>query len=339
MAINGVVYSSKQVKLGLAEESTFGTAIADNAAFIQYAEFDSVSVDYGLTQEVPIRNRGIRMPYEDDLYTSQTGKERTITISGLVLRLKDAAELLYAVTQSVTESATTPYQKAYNVDWTAQPDFSANAGFFCTIALWKQINGYHEKFTSCVAKSLSMKYDGVGGDGRVVCDIEFITGFPVAETSTFSGTWTVNSQNYIDGHQFGTKTVAGNDVVLYSWDLSINNNAVRVGNDSSGQCQTYAIGVGGNGMEITGSLKVKYDANVQGLLTDYIGGTTRGITLTKGTSGAEGYFDLSLDSCILTAHGAEEAEQGQAINIGFTGVYQSGNEIIISVADAVDKGW
>ena len=339
MAINSVVYSPKDVKFGLSEESTFGTPIADNGAFIQYAEFDSVTVNYGLTQVADLRNRARRMIDKGDLYTSQTGGIRTISVSGIPLRVKDAAELLYAVTQSVTEASTTPYQKVFNIDWTSQPDSGSNAGFFCTIGLWKQIDGYHEKFTSCIATSLTLNYDGVGGDGRIMADIEFVTGFAVLPTSTFSGTWTVNTQSYIDGHAFGTKSITATDVVCYGWDLTINNNAVRVGNDASGECQTYAIGVGGNGMELTGNIKVKYDANVQALKADYVAGTTRAIILSKGSTGVDGYFLLSLLACYFTDHTDEAVDQGAAINLPFTGVYESGNEITLAVADAVDKAW
>ena len=339
MAINGVVYSSHELQVGIAEESTFGTPVADSGAFMQLAEFDSVSVDYGLFQEIPLRNRNRRLVDLDDVYVSQTGGIRTITISGIPLRRGNLADLLYAVTQKVGESGTDPYQKMYQIDWADQPDFASSAGWFGTIALKKEINGYHEKFTSCIAKSLTIKYDGTSGDGRLKADVEFITGFAVSTTSTFSGTWTINTQTYFDGHAFNLKQLGGSDVVVYSWEMSINNNAARVGNDASGQCQTYSVGVGGNGMELTGSLKVKYDANVQGVLADYVAGTRKGITLATGTSGTAGYLDFSLDATILTGYTPEDVEQGKGITLPFTGVYQGGNEITITLADGVDKGW
>ena len=338
MAISGTVYTPKDVKLGLAEESTFGTAIADAAAFIEYPEFDSVTIDWGLTQVAPLTNRSRRLADEADTFSSQTGGVRTITISGLVLRQKDLPELLYAVTQKVAEAAD-PFQKTFSIDWEVQPDFFADAGFFCTIGLDTFIDAYHLKFTSCIGKIITLKYDGVGDDGRWKADIVFISGFAADTTATFSGTWTESTQVYLDGNIVAAKTVATNDVVLYSAEVTIENNAKRVGNNASGDCETYSIGVGGEGMELTGNVVVKYDANTQGLVADHLAGTARGITYTKGSTGVDGYFDLSLDTCLITSVPDENLDQGAAINVGIKGLYQSGNEITIAVCDDVDKSW
>jgi len=334
MAINGVVFTPKDVLLGLAEEATFGTAIADNAAFIQYPEFDSVTVDYGLTQEMGVRNRSRRMIDDDDVHVSQTGGIRTITISGLRLRNKDAAELLYAVCQDVIEGET-PFLKTFNIDWTTQPNFAADAGFFCTIGLDTFIDGYHEKFTSCVGKNIKLSYEGApGGDGNWKADIVFISGFAADTTATFSGTWTVNTQTLIDGHKAATKSIAGSDVVLYKLDVEIENNAERIGNDSDGNCEGYAIGVGGNGMEIKANATVKYDANVQALKAAYLAGTATALIYTVTT-----YLDIQIGAAIITSFADEGLEQGAAINIELTGVYKSGSLITIAVTDGTDKSW
>ena len=341
MAINGVVHSPNACRLGIAEEATFGTAIAQDAAFIEWIEWDSVSVDYGLTQEVPLRHRTRRLVDSADTYVSQSGGTRTITVSGLVVRRKDLQYLLYGVCQEVqSESATTPYQKVYGIDWTAQPDFSASAGLFFTLALRSQVDAYHETFTSCVIKSVKLSYDGVGGDGRIKADIEFISGFTAVTTHTYSGTWTIPTQVYVDGHNFATKSINSADAVIYGWDLNINNNAVRVGNDTTGQCQTYSIGVGGNGMETTLNIKTKYDANMVGLKAKYLAGTFVPAILTLGSSGVAGYFHIGYLSSIVTGMPFEDAEQGQAINLSLTGTYKTGALITFAEAAAdADRTW
>lgn len=337
MAISGAVYSSKQLKLGYAVESTFGTAIADDQAFVLLPEFGSVSIDYGLTQDLSRKNRGDTYPhaYDVDTYTSQTGGIRTITISDLILRKDDAPYFLYALFQNVTESATTPYGKTFTFSGTL-PDFTSNAGMFMTIGLDKYIASYDEKFTSCILREATFKADLVGGDGRVKCDLTFISGFSATTTANFSGTWTSKAQEYLDMNASTNNQIDDADIVVYNWDVSINNSAVRIGNTSAGACQSYAL----NSPEPTIDLNftAKYDPNTQGELAAFLAGTSTKIELGIGSGAADGDFVVGgyMD---YTGYSEPEQEQGAAMSLSGRFTYHTSVPPSIIVADANDLSW
>lgn len=337
MAISGVVYSGKEVQLGIAQESTFGTAIADNAAFVQIPEFDSISIDYGLTQDFSLKNRGKRIAYDADLYASQTGGTRVITISGMVVRRTELAEWLYGVFQNVTEGAATPYEKTFSVA-DDQPDFASNEGYFFTLGIKNPITAYDEKYTSCIVREITISADMVGGDGRLKADVTIISGFAASTTSTLSGTWTISTQNYYDANLFDTKTYNTNDLVLYGFSVSINNNAKRIGNNSSGNAEGYAIGV--PEIEITGNLNVKYDANTQGALADTLAGTERVIEfgLADGTAAGDLMFDFN-EAVLVSTDRDDNRDEGVSRTLNFKAVANSGATPQIRVADGVDQAW
>lgn len=341
MAINGVTYSGKEVQVGFAEETTFGTPIADNAAFTQLVDFGSITVEDGLTQDISVKNRAKYIPVDTDSYTSQTGGVRVITISDIVVRLADLPDLLYAVHQNVTEDATTPYSKEFGVLTTSnKPDFATSGGYFCTIGIKNPIAGYDEKYTSCICTDLKLKADMVGGDGRLRADATFISGFAAGTTSTFSGTWSANTATYFDFNKPTAKTMNAVDVVLYSFEVDIKNNGVRVGCDSSGDAETYNIG--NPEFAISGSLVTKYDANTKGILADYLAGTARVIEIATGTSGNSGYLDFNFDTTHYTGAAKEiDRAEGYAISVPFVGVERAAGPATpaITVADASDRAW
>ena len=55
-------------------------------------------------------------------------------------------------------------------------------------------------------------------------------------------------------------------MIVESYSITFNNKALRKGCDGSGDAQTYALGVAG--YELTGAIRVLYDENTKGLLTD-----------------------------------------------------------------------
>lgn len=335
MAIDGKVYSGKEVEVGFAEETTFGTPVAASGSFTQICEFDSVSINYGLTQIAEPRYCGDRTVRTNNLYTTQAGGLREITLSGVIPNLTDFAPILYGVFQNVTESATAPYKKTYN-HWSAQPDFASNGGEFFTVGVKSPISGQSELFTSCIIKNIKMSSDMVSDDGRMKVDITFISAFDVTLT-TFTGTWTSVTRSYFDYHNADTKTLNGADLVLYSWELNIENNAVRVGQDSSGKGQTYAIGI--PKFEWTGSITTKYDDNTSSVLTDFLAGTTRTFELIIGTSGTNA-LEIYLEDIYYTGHEKQlDAAEGQQINIPFEVVYDGSTYSYISLEDGVDRSW
>jgi len=339
MAIDGLVHAGTESKWGWSEESTFGTVIADGGTFEQI-ESPIPSVNYGVTKKNTVLFDGSRVRKNTALYQSVHGNLRTISFSDWKVRWTDLGPLLYSVLQTVVEDATAgQFNKTYTINQnTGQPDFSANAGLFHTIAIYDTIAGYHRKFTSCILKTLTLTAD-LSGDGLLTASGEFISGFDFAATSTMSGTWSLETQNYFDYYSPTVKQVENADVVMYGWDITFNNNAVRVGSDSSGQAETYAIFTTDAGVDITGNWIVKYDSNVQSIIGAHTTGTTVELDLAVSTATNPGYFSMLVNEAVISDPVKDYTdERGQSLTIPFE-ASGTGTAFLATVCDNNDRAW
>jgi hypothetical protein len=331
MAIVGTVAAGTESKWGISEEATFGTAIADAGTFEQFEGPIPTGIDYGITRVNEPKFNGSRVNQDAEVYYTDDGGLRVIPFSDMVVRLKDLGLLTYSVTQVMDEGEAAAYAKTSTLDSsTTQPNFAANAGLFVTVGIYDTIASYHRKFTSCILRTLTLSAD-LAGDGRLMASGEWISGFAPDTTANFSGTWAYNTQTYYNFHTLTTKQIASTDIVLFGWDLTINNNAVRVGADSNGDAETYALPF----FEVTGNLTVKYDTAVQGLIADSIAGTGRAIQLALAT------FDITLAESFFDNIGKDYGEaRGQAITIPFKATHSTGTSMAaFTVNDSSDRGW
>ena len=338
MAIDGIIYSGKEVQVGFSDETTFGTAVVDAGAFNVIPDFGSISIDYGIFQDTSARNRGKRIAYDADIYTSQTGGIRVITMNDIVIHHGTLSRLLYGVFQNVTEGAETPFEKTFSIADT-QPDFSSNEGYFFTLGIKNPIAAYDEKFTSCIVQSLSLHADLIGGDGRLRANATIISGFANDLAATFSGTWSVEAAStYIDCNLFDTKTYNTSDMVLYSFNIDINNAAKRIGNTIAGNCEGYTIAV--PEATITGSIKAKYDTTIQAANGDYIAGTERVIEwgLANGTATGDIMFDMNEAQLTNVSHD-DGNDTGIARDLEFKAVAIAAANPEIRFADGIDRSW
>jgi len=339
MAIDGLVKAGTETKWGISEESTFGTAIADNGTFVMM-EGPPPTVDEGIIRNIDAKFNGMRVPSDSDDFYSQEGGVRVISFSDMTVRKNSLADLLYAASEIAIEAAATPYQKQYIwTSTTTQPDFSANAGYFCTVGIYEPLTAKDRKFTSCILRTLTLTAD-LSGDGRLKASGEFISGFSSSAASTFSGTWAYADAEYINFNNMSLKQVGGTDVVVYGFDWTITNNAVRVGADATGDAETYFIG-GGGGYSVTGNLLLKYDTATDDLIADGVAGTARSIQLSVGSDGVDGYLSLFCDGAIIgDADKNYDDERGQAVSVPFTAIHKNAAAMAsVNLADAEDRSW
>lgn len=332
------VLTPYKTQFAFSEEATFGTAIADDQAFTTFIEGEPAQVDPGLVEDKDIKYRNYYYSDTNDSFTSQAGGTRVITMPEHVVRRLDLSPLIYSISQTVAEAATTPYQKDFQIGQSfACPDFSSNAGYFITIGIDDQIANTNKKYTSCVLRTLTLTAD-LTGDGRLRASGEFISGFTQSTTANFSGTWAPTAQNYYNFAAPTTKTIAGSNVLLSSFSLTINNNLGRVGNDSSGDAENYIIPM----FEVTGSLTVLYDTVTDGALADWIAGTARAIVLDVGTEDQAGYFKITIPNAEYTGNTPDYANNaGQMVTLPFKamGNTTSNDLIDFEVTDANDFAW
>ena len=345
MAINGLVFAGSETRVGFSEESTFGTAIADGGAFTALEADLPTGIDMGVFQEIGVKNTNSRVAQNDMDFTTTAGGLRVVNVSNIKCRRTDIAPLLYAVMQNVSESATTPYTKTFTWDGsegtpTTQPDFSSNAGYFATLGVRGPIASKHYKFTSAIVRSLELSASMTGGDGRLMANAEFISGFAPSVTANYSGTWSYTTQNYFNFSNMTTKTLGGSDVVVYDFSLKLDNKAVRVGNNSSGHAETYGVGI--PEYELTGSITLKYDANSLPAIANFLSGTTAALQLAVGSAGSAGHLDFTMPAIITTGPSMDYGRaEGQAITIPFKALYDAGGNplITITLSDGNDFAW
>ena len=333
MAINGVVHGGKESDWGISLESTFGTAIAVTGNFEKW-EGPIPTVDHGLFRDNTVKFGDGRMRAVANDYVSAKGGTRVLSFSDMVVRHDDLGVLLYLVCQNVAEGAGTPFEKTYTIaNATTQPDFSADAGCFVTVGIRDTIASYHRLYESCILRTLTLTCD-LAGDGLLRASGEFISGHPESTVANFNtGTWAFSAQNHFNFHVTPVKKISTADIVLYGFDITINNNAVRVGSvNATGDCETYALGE----YDISGNIKTKFDVNTQGSFASDIAGTTVPIQIACGTDGATGNFDFTCASCLIQ-NVADDYENagGRALDIPFI----ANTSAVFTCSDELDRTW
>ncbi len=345
MAINGIVHGNHESKFGIFQGSDFNAAYGANAS--AFVEFDCgiPSVDLGVFQDLDMKNHGSRVLEDGNEYTTEAGGIRTISVSDHIVRKADIAELLYAVFQNVSEGVGSPFEKTYT--WvgsagteTTQPDFFSDAGYYATLGIYDPIAGQQRAYRSSIIKSLTVSCDLTGGDGRIKANHEWISGFSSTNNANFAGAWAKNTASFFDFNKPTTKQIGGLDVVLYAFSFTFTNNAARAGVDTSGDAETYAVGMP---YSTTGSLTVKYDVNTDDYEGNLRDGTSLGIIqVATGTDGADGNLDFLLDECKITnvSRGyGDPAGQQVIIDFEVQADSSTGNHTTVTVSDAVDQAW
>ncbi len=350
MAINGVVHGPNEVSWGINEESAFGTPKADDATQWYRLDGPVPDPDYGVFHHNEMGNFNSRvLEALTAEFDSEKGGLRVIPFSDVNIQQVQCADLHYGVMQSVSEAGSTPWEKTFT--WvgevgtqTTQPDFSADAGHFMTVGINDPIASNHRKFTSCILRTLTVACDLTAEDKRLKASGEFISGFANDYTANFNGSgadFTSSAAEYYDFSAPTIKTVGGVDIVLYGFSVTLNNNAARVGGDTSGNAESYAVGV--PMYETLVSITMKYDANTDGLIADMGAGTLKTIQLATGTDGADGNLDYLFDQCkIVGAPKDYGRAEGQAITIDCTvkANYSTGAHTTITMSDDTgDRQW
>lgn len=344
MAISGVVAAATESQWGYVEEATFGTAIADTTAMTKLEGEIPIVADRGITRFQDVLHGEGRAPQDANMYASEVGGVRVIPFSNVKLRRKDLAVFLYSVLQVMDEGETATFTKVLTTtNSTTQPDFAADAGLFLTIGIEDTIASYHRKYTSCVCRSLTLSSQLAGGDGLLYASGEFVSGFASDTTANFiTGAWAFDALNYINFGAPAVKTIGGEDIVLYGFDLTFNNNLIRIGNDSSGNAESYGIGLGKTGYEITGNIRCKDDDNTKALIASDIAATSFAVQLEVGTADTTGNVDFVFADCVGNGVVKEYADDlGRVLNVPFRAVYDTAPAAmsVITISDGVDRAW
>ena len=169
----------------------------------------------------------------------------------------------------------------------------------------------HSSILQNLTLSMDMNTDG----GQLHASGQFMSGYaPIIKDSGVTGVATASDfeKGLFDCTAY---TVGGHTITCSAFSMTITNPASRVGwiLDESNHPTTDGYSRAGL-FDISGTITVKYDANMADALVDWTTAETTGYTITVGVSG----FNFSIASARMTGHNIDFADEGMFVEIPWT---------------------
>ena len=353
------VHSGKQARLFIAQEDTFGTARSDDTAWgtgnqdgvicLQPTGDLSPADLGGVVRNSEIRAHGQRVKKHTDVFVSQDGAFVTMPFEVLPTR-HDIDFLLMGVMQDIeSEAASGTFKKIFSLDRdTTQPDFGAisgsyNSGLLMTVTLDDPIASENDQLTSAIISELTLSSDPGNYGGRLVASGNFYSGFSLDHDNNLAPASTiVPDTDYYNHSLLTTKSIVSDGgasgMVVNSWSITINNNAQRIGSSSTGNAQSYAIGV--PEYSVTGEMSIKYDSTTRDEINDFLSGQDNVITFGYGSADSDGNLLIKCNA-IYTGHVKEfGGDSGMFLTIPFEAVDDGTNDALqVTVENNLDRAW
>lgn len=167
-------------------------------------------------------------------------------------------------------------------------------------------------FTSCLCTGLTLSGDIASNGGVVMATATFVTAYKPTEAAlSLSGSETTLSAQatMFNMHDLATTTLDSEDLLLYSFEASIQRPVNRIGYDPDNDFRPMGYSVGG--YEVTGSLTCKRDGEVDDAINN-----TAGMALDLDTT----VFQITGDKVFVDAAGISFDDDGwkQTIPLVFT---------------------
>lgn len=330
------VYSSRDKRYGLAEQTTWGTATADAAAFIELdCEQFIIPVTPNIRESPQVHASRMGRQGDVQMDTYQSLPEFSLSMDA---KLKSVDHLLYAFFQSVVEVGTGTMKKTFSFP-TTQPDFTAaSAGYTATVIERDPVAAHSLKVKNCIAKSLTLS---VAANGRAKVVVGMVgLGYPA--TSTPSGTWTRTAYEYLhaaNAARFRLNFGAGMvNLTMKSFELALTQEVVGVGQDGAGNFTTYGI------LSRAGTFKMQCvkDANLLTARTNLatgvvVGGEIGWGNATPGTT--DGDFNAAFNGKLVNAPYDNEDLLGVAIEGRVLGADDGTATPTIIMANSILRSW
>ena len=168
---------------------------------------------------------------------------------------------------------------------------------------------------SAVLQNLTLAFDMGTDAGRMHASGQFMSGYkPLVHDSGVTGATTASDFEKSIFDFTSTLTVGGHAATCSAFTMTISNPASRVGwQGSAGETDGY---VRGGLFDISGSITVKYDANMADALVDWTTAapsTGYALALNDGSN-----FDISIPSARMTGHNIDFADEGMFVEIPWT---------------------
>tara|TARA_R100000781_G_scaffold108724_3_gene73398 strand:- start:1094 stop:2182 length:1089 start_codon:yes stop_codon:yes gene_type:complete len=338
------------VKIGIKGESTFGTGLDssgnDGTAYRQLNVVQASKPTFNITRESRLLSgRGTIKNAADTVIDMKGGT--VVTPFEMIATPKLLVQHLVLVGQEYSSSGGGG-SEVHEIEFDGSSN-GTSVGGSVSSALPHSVNlayypaaGEGIKVAGNVVSDLSLAWDYGTNGGNLTMSGNYFSGFsnPVSTGSvleqTFDGTWVDPETSYYNIGGITTKTldVEGNatqNLILKSFNLNIANGVNRVGSNSNGDAEAYALPE----YVITGDITIKYDdefdyGSGNNVIQDFLDGDTLSLALTTGdgTVSSAGEMNIAAEIQYTGDPSQDISENGVFHTLPFECVQNSSTEAL-----------
>tara|TARA_R100000005_G_scaffold41564_1_gene19534 strand:- start:1652 stop:2737 length:1086 start_codon:yes stop_codon:yes gene_type:complete len=297
MAISKVIRPVSDVKVGIKGEGSFGNGLADDTAFRQLPIVQVQKPTFNTFRESRLLSGRGLVRHKDDTIINNRGGTVTMPFE-FIATPKLLAQHLAACLQEHSESGT--YKHLYEVGGQGSETgqiggtVSNNIPHTFNIAYYPHASA-GTRIVGAMVSDMAINLDYGTNGGLMTVSGNYYSGFsnPVAggtklETD-FNGSWVApETTGYYNICDMSTKTLgvddaSANDLVLKSLSFNLANGVNRVGHNSNGDAEMYALPE----YAISGSMSIKMDDNFDytagtNVIQDFLDGDTMKLKINIG---------------------------------------------------------
>ena len=311
MAKSTTFQTTSNTSVIIGTEATMGTASPHDTGVtleMPITEFSFSETNLHSLSQAPLRVGTGGINLSDDMVKWQK-HDRMFEIS-ITFHASNLA--IDRICHNLFEDSTTPNALLGTMPLTT--DFRDGQSNTIPVTLWFENAGHDGEgvdmyFTSCMCTSFSLSGDIASNGGVVMGTATFVTGYaPVEAAFTLESTSGTNTlitshTSVFNMHDLQTTTLDGEDMLLYSFDFSIERPVNRIGFDPDNSYRPYGYSVGQ--YEVTGSLTCKRDGEVDDAINN------------------SGAMALDLDTTVFQITGAKVYVDNAGINFDDDGWKQT----------------
>ena len=336
-------YNVKDKRYGLAEQTAWGTAIADAGAF-QEMDCEATEIKAEVKyRETPGSHATRNMTY-GDISADQRGALPKLSVTGEA-KQKELDYFLHAFFQNMVEGALTPFSKTFTLPVT-QPDFTAIASLAAAGQILTLIERFpaastSKKITDVISNSITLS---CAPGERLKFTSELVGRGLTSFVSNPSGTWTRAAAEYwhwedLDRFTINWGSGAQTCVPVGAFEIALACDVMGVGQDGSGNVQALHTQFN---RAMTFSLTFNRDAQATSAKTNWGAGTA--ITVNVGWGNAspgtvDGDLDITFTGKIEKVEDTNEDILGTTITGRIAASTAATEPITIIMANAVDRTW
>lgn len=313
MAISKVIRPISDVRCGIKAEATFGTGLdndgTDGTAYRQLPIVQVTKPTFNITRESRLLSGRGLVKHKDDTIINTRGGTVTMPFD-CIATPKLLAQHLALVTQEHSESSS--YIHQFEIG--GQGSEIAQVGGTISNNIPHSVNlAYHSqssggtRIAGAIVSDLNCSLDYGTNGGFMTMSGNYFSGFsnPLAAATSLENDFTIanwtapEATGYYNIGDMSTKTLTSDgsakDLILKSLNFNITNGANRVGFNSNGDAELYALPQ----FAVTGTIVVKNDDNFDytsgaNVIQDFLDGDTLALAINIGDGTLSSVGELNM---------------------------------------------